>query len=129
MLFLILRRHKSATTIILVNDPYDLPYTIKDSERILRASKHGNEGTRNIFIRAEESFPSGKLPGDLFASEKNKQRLQVFLKSQFRTMSSGLANKELIYFVGLECKNLSTGMEVNEYECNHIEADTAMLYI
>ena len=32
---LILRRNKSATTLVQVNGPYDLPYTIKDSERII----------------------------------------------------------------------------------------------
>ena len=129
MLSLILRHHKSPTTLVLVNDPYDLPYTIKDSERIMQTSRHGSEGTRNILIRAAEGFPSPKSLGDLFASARNKQHLQAFLKNQFRSMSAGLTNKELIYSVDLTCENLTTVMEVNECECNHIEADTAMFYI
>lgn len=92
MLSLILRHHKSATTLVLVNDSYGLSYTIKDSERIMRASKHDSEETRNILITAEKGFLSSKSFDDLFASARNKQRLQAFLKSQFRSMAAGLTN-------------------------------------
>ena len=52
-----LARHKHAEQIICVNDPYNLPYSIKDSERILRQE---NLNIPNIYMKLGDVFPSCK---------------------------------------------------------------------
>ena len=53
----LLARHKHAEQIICVNDPYNLPYSIKDSERILRQE---NLNIPNIYMKSGDVFPSCK---------------------------------------------------------------------
>ena len=52
---MILSRHAEASLIILVNDRYDLPFSIKDDERGRRAAKWSN--IPNIIPKPEDLFP------------------------------------------------------------------------
>ena len=54
----ILSRHRYASQILLVNDRYDMAFSIKDSERNLRSTNPN--GTKNVFIRALDRFPSAR---------------------------------------------------------------------
>ena len=51
-------RHKNASQLLLVNDRYDMVFSIKDSECHLRSNYP--EGTTNIFIRPSDRLPSAR---------------------------------------------------------------------
>ena len=59
MFDVILSRHRHASQILLVNDRYDMAFSIKYSERNLRSTNPN--GTKNVFIRASDRFPSARM--------------------------------------------------------------------
>eukprot|EP00112_Aurelia_sp_Birch-Aquarium-sp1_P018096 Seg4270.2 transcript_id=Seg4270.2/GoldUCD/mRNA.D3Y31 product="hypothetical protein" protein_id=Seg4270.2/GoldUCD/D3Y31 len=126
MFFLITSRHPTASTIILVNDPYDLDFTIKDCEHDRRAKYTG--GSKNVYIRRHEKLPNSRDFNEFFKNKKNKIRLQEFLKNEFAAMVSGESVK-MLYSVQSDCYDLTNKEKVLEFECHHLEADTIIFYI
>ena len=53
---LVISRHQLATKIIMVNDHYNLPYSIKDNERDRR--KQDNLAIPSVFPKLKDKFPS-----------------------------------------------------------------------
>ena len=56
ILVIITSRHADAYIIILVNDRYDIPYSIKDDERDRRAAKYPH--IANVFPKPDDNFPN-----------------------------------------------------------------------
>ena len=50
----VLRRYKSAEQIICINDPYNVSYTIKDSEHILHLK---GTSIKKVYMKSEDIFP------------------------------------------------------------------------
>ena len=128
---MIIGRHLNASMIVLVNDPYDLDISIKDSEHIKRAiDKRYPGGSQNIFIRSMEKLPGSKDFNKFFCNPQNKiRRLQKFLKDQFLYFLNQGNFQQFIYSKQKHCWDLSTGDEMHEFECSQMEADTIMFYI
>ena len=80
-------RHKTASTVIFVCDPYDLETSIKDSEHERRSSTFIG-GSKNVFMRRDDPMPTSRVFNALFNSPGNKMRLQLFLKEEFENLSS-----------------------------------------
>ncbi len=112
---------------MFVNDLYDLPFTIKDSERQL--SSVNPEGTKHVFIRASDKFPSARAFQELLCNPANKQRLQAFLREQFCVLCRGHEHMTFIYSVGPNCWELPAGNRIANFECEHIEAGTILFFI
>ena len=93
---LVLKRHAHAERIICVNDSYEQNYTIKDSERILRQK---NLPVRNVFMKAEDKFPSSKDFHALLGKLENKIRLQALLEKEFRRIAVSTTGTKIIYCV------------------------------
>ena len=130
---LALSRHRNASEIIFVNDPYDLEMSIKDSEHDRRAGASSYlGGTRNVFIRKEDKLPPPKEFQDFFKNPGNKIRLQNFRKNEFSSFSALLPNINFIYSLRNKCwklLNIDENPELKEFECHHIEADTIIFYL
>ena len=94
----ILNRHRHASQILFVNDRYDMAFSIKDSERNLRSTNPN--GTKNLFIRASDRFPSARSFQDFLCNPANKQRLQAFLQEEFSLVCREYPNIVFIYSVG-----------------------------
>jgi len=91
---LVLRRHANADRIICVNDSYDQDYSIKDSESILRRKQLP---IRNVFMKAEDKFPSSRDFQALLGKPENKIRLQAFLQNEFKR-TAATTDTEIIYW-------------------------------
>ena len=128
MFNLIKQRHSVAQTIILVNDPYDIDITVKDSEHDRRATSKFQGGSKNVFIRPNDSLPKSQGFNDFFRNKANKIRLQQFLKTEFSILCSNEAQK-VLYSIQSYCIDLQTGQRREEFECRHMEADTILFYI
>eukprot|EP00112_Aurelia_sp_Birch-Aquarium-sp1_P023025 Seg6709.2 transcript_id=Seg6709.2/GoldUCD/mRNA.D3Y31 product="hypothetical protein" protein_id=Seg6709.2/GoldUCD/D3Y31 len=130
---LALPRHRNASEIIFVNDPYDLEMSIKDSEHARRAGESSYlGGTRNVFIRKEDKLPPSKEFQNFFKNPGNKIRLQHFLRSELNSFSALQPNINFIYSLRNKCwklQNTNENTEIKEFECHHIEADTILFYI
>ena len=125
----IIRRHQNSITIILVNDPYDLPVTVKASEHERRAD--GIQyvgGSKNVFIKPLNKFPSSQELKVFFQNKANKIRLQEFLREEFRIFSSTLSIG-FIYSVQKACEDLQTKESLPHFQCHHFEADTIIFFI
>ena len=72
---IIFSRHRDARLIILVNDRYDLPLTIKDDERQRRAAKH--HLIPNVFPKPDDFFPA--------TAEFNKVMVNLSSKVVYRS--------------------------------------------
>lgn len=130
MFNLVVQRHPTASQIIFVNDPYDLQHSIKDSEHERRTGELPFVGgTRNIFIKRNDELPSPRHFNNMFKNPGNKIRLQQFLKTEFKTLLLQHPDTRFIYSVRERCSDLSTDEEVVELTCQHMEADTILLYI
>ena len=121
---IILSRHAGAHSIILVNDKYDLPFSIKDDEHDRRAAKHPH--IPNVYPKPEDTFPGAAEFNKLMANSGNKVRLQKLVKEQFRT-KVGRVRGGVIYCEGETSINLSTGVVNMDYVFKHPEADTMLL--
>ena len=125
---LITQRHSDAETIVLVNDPYDLEYTVKDCEHDRRANQY-ERGSKNVFIKPNNALPSSREFNEFFKNKDNKIRLQQFLKTEFSIFFSLVDGKTLLYSVQGNCTNLRSNQRLEEFECNHMEADTILFFI
>jgi len=70
-------RHRDARLIILVNDRYDLPFTIKDDEHQRRAAKHHH--IPNVFPKPDDIFSAMAEFNKVMVNSSNKGRLQKLL--------------------------------------------------
>ena len=117
--------HPKASQKIMVNDPYVLPYSIKDGEHIRR--------TRNLAyvgeIKSHDVLPSPKHFNNMFQNSENKIRLQEFLKMEFKSKLAQHLGTKFVYSVRECCCNTSTDKELWELTCLHMEADTILFYI
>ncbi len=121
-------RHRNAHTVVFVNDTYDVPNFTKDSEH-----EHRYAGvSKNIYMKKEDRIPSTREFNEMFKNSKNKIRLQQFLKKEFRDIAQKKVNVQFLYSVRDKCWDLSSDKEDTrkvEFECQHLEADTILLYI
>ena len=74
---IIFSRHRDARLIILVNDRYDLPLTIKDDEHERRAAKHLH--IPNVFPKPDNIFPATDEFNKVMVNSSNKVRLEKLL--------------------------------------------------
>ena len=123
---LITSRHPDAIKLILVNDPYDLPFSLKDDEHDRRS--HGKSITPRVFPKLIDRFPSASEFKIILCGPENKCKLQQLVKIELSRIASTVL-PELIYSCGTSVINLSTGGEVPEFKCNQYEADTIMFSI
>lgn len=123
MVDFVLRRHPNAERIICVNDSYEQDYSIKDSERIHRQKQMS---IKNVFMKAEDKFPSSKEFHALLGKPANKIRLQAFLQKEFQRAAETTGTEIVYCVVGSYARNLTTGEDVPELLCFQAEADTAM---
>ena len=126
---LVLVRHPKSSKIIFVNDPYDLDVSIKDTEHLRRTGLSFVGGTRNVFMKRDDELPTSKHFSNMFKNPGNKIRLQQFLKTEFKTFSLQHPEKSFIYSVRDRCWDLKNDVEMEEFTCQHMEADTILLYI
>ena len=105
-------------------------YSIKDSETILRRKQLP---IRNVFMKAEDKFPSSRDFRALLGKPENKVRLQAFLQNEFQRTAA--TTEVICCVVGSYAKNPTTGDGLSELVCLYIglcfqaEADTAMFAI
>ena len=123
---LITTRHATSTTIICINDPYDCAESIKDDERELRSQKQAH--IPNVYIKAADKFPSANDFKTFLCSSGNKKRLQNLIKSHLTNIAQDL-DHVLIYSVGKECTNLSSGVSLEDLACDQCEADTIIFSV
>ena len=122
----ILARHVNATTIICINDPYDYAESIKDDERELRIQGQGP--IPNVYMKPADLFPTACKFKTILCSAGNKKRLQALIKTQLSERSKSIS-LELVYSVGEDCVNLSTGDTKDSLSFSQGEADTIMLSV
>ncbi|MES9880814.1 MAG: hypothetical protein ABW185_08030 [Sedimenticola sp.] len=121
---IILSRHADARRIILVNDKYDLPFSIKDDEHDRRAAKHTH--VPNVFPQPKDTFPGAAEFNKLMVNSGNKVRLQKLVKEQLKTQI-GRTPCNVIYCEGDKSINLNTGVASGDYVFKHTEADTMLI--
>ena len=127
---LVLACHQKASKINFMNDPYDLDVSIKDSEHERHAGLSYAGGSRNVYIKTDDVLLSSKQLNDFLKNPGNKMRLQHFLKTEFQGLSlQCISEKTFIYSVREQCWDISSGEEVEEFTCQHMEADTILFYI
>jgi hypothetical protein len=116
--------HVDATTIVCINDPYDRTESIKDDERELRIQGKGH--IPNVYMKLTDKFPSIRDFKTFLCSSANKKRLQTLIRSQLCEIAHSI-NQVLLYSVGEDCVNLSSGNVLPDLAFNQCEADTIML--
>ena len=122
----ILHRHSNASSVVFVNDPYDVQDSIKAEEHANRSYVHGS---KNVFIEPSDDLPNKSNMSKFFANKSNKIRLQNFLEKVFRNLSASYPGKDFIYSVQRNCRNLRNGEDLPSYKCSHQEADTIIFFI
>ena len=80
-------------------------------------------------MKREDELPTSKHFNNMFKNPGNKIRLQQFLKSEFKTFSLQHPEKSFIYSVRDRCWDLKNDVEMKEFTCQDMEADTILLYI
>ncbi len=74
MFSVVCARHPKAHTIVFVNDAYEAPISIKDSEH-----GHRYSGTsKNVYMKKKDKIPSSREFSEIFIKSQNKIRLQQF---------------------------------------------------
>ncbi|KAL8565961.1 hypothetical protein ACOMHN_054946 [Nucella lapillus] len=122
---IIFSRHANASPyIILINDKYDLPFSIKDDEHDRRAAKHGH--IPNVFPKPKDTFPGAAEFNQFMVRSGNKVRLQKLVKKKLEAEVAWVGC-EVIYCEGETAVNLSTGVANGDYVFRHPEADTMLL--
>jgi hypothetical protein len=101
-----LSRHTDAGLIFLVNDRYDLPFSIKDDEHERRAAKYHH--IHNVFPKPEDIFPGAVEFNKLMVKSANKVRLQKLVMEQMKAHLDEVEGS-IVYCNGEEAINLSTG--------------------
>ena len=132
MFNLILMRHCKATEFFAVNDYYGSDViNPKDGDHIKGGGNYLGGHTKNIFPSIKRDFPGAKELQDFFRNPLNKIRLQAFLKDYFKTRCKDI-NKRFIYLERNNSEDISRDnlkKSVQRFDCSHLEADTAMLYV
>ena len=111
---------KDYIEIILVNDRYDLSFSIKDDEHERRASKHCHIPA--IYPKPEDYFPGAADFNKVMASSPNNVRLQGLVKEQMKTQANRVPF-EMISCVGQRSTNLSNWMDDTDFVFQHTEAE------
>ena len=124
MCSLITSRHGDAHLVILVNDRYDLSFSIKDDEHDRRAAKQVH--IPNVFPKPGDLFPGATEFNKVMVNSANKVRLQKLVKEHMQ-IKVGLVQDGTIYCEGEMSTNLSTGVVSRDYGFKHPEADTMLL--
>ena len=99
---------------------------IKDTEHIRRTGLSFVGGTRNVFMKRDYELPTSKHFNNMFKNPGNKIRLQQFLKTEKNLQHP---EKSFMYSVRDRCWDLKNDVEMEEFTCQHMEADTILLYI
>ena len=122
---IVLNRHADAQCIIWVNDPYDLPYSIKDNEREMRSQG----SVPNVYMKMQDPFPSASDFKLLLSSSGNKMRIQALIKGELgrQALHHRAINKRMIFSNGQTCIDLTTGVALGDLQFDQAEADTIML--
>ena len=123
MVDFVLQRHPNAEKIICINDSYEQDFSIKDSERIHRQNQMP---IKNVFMNAEDKFPSSKDFYALLGKPANKIRLQAFLKKEFQRVAKTTETQIVYCVVSSYAQNLTMDEDLPELVCFQAEADTAM---
>ena len=92
----VMKRHPKAERLILINDPYTLEYSIKDSEKMKRGD---GEPVPNVYMKAEKEFPANQEFSKSLTKSENKFRMQDFIKDGFRQLADVSEKKKIIYTV------------------------------
>ena len=116
-------RHSGAELIIIINDPYKLPFSIKDDEHNRRLE--GHTGAGNVFPKPHDKFPAPSEFNSFLCYSGNKVRLQDLVKTSLKQSARADC---IIYCVDGESTNLGTGVNSDfHFDFNHAEADTMIL--
>ena len=118
---LVISRHHLATKIIMVNDPYNLLYLIKDGER--DKEKQGNSAIPRVFLKMNDKLSSVSEFNTFLCSDENKARLQHLMKNELFCVAISIS-KELIYSCGELVWNVSKNKKILDFKSNNLEADT-----
>jgi len=84
---IVISRHVDAPLVVLVNDTYDRPFSIKDDEHDRRAARHSH--IPNVFPKPKDNFLGALEFNKIMASSCNKVRLQQLVKEHMKTPSVG----------------------------------------
>ena len=95
----IMSRHIDTSTIIFVNDPYDVAESLKSEEHAKRKFNLYIYGSKNVHIRPMDDLPSKTNLTNFFMNNSNKMRLQEFLRIEFRQQVKSFPEKTYIYSV------------------------------
>jgi len=123
---IVISRHADARLIILVNDRYDLQFSIKDDEHERRAAKH--QHIPNVSPKPEDIFPGSVEFNKLMVNSDNKVRLQKLVMEQMKT-HVGQVKGSIIYCKGEKSIDLSTCVPTTDFGFKHPEADTMLLSV
>ena len=123
---IVLSRHQLAHLIILLNDRYDIHYSIKDDEHDRRAAKCSH--IPNVYPKVDDPFPSAADFNKFMFNSGNKVRLQKLVKQQLEYHVDNV-EADVIYCDGQKSINLTTRMESQAYTFNHPEADTMLVAV
>lgn len=121
---IIFARHIDSSLIILINDKYNIPYSIKDDEHERRAAKHLH--IPNVFPKPGDIFPGAAEFNRLMVNSRNKVRLQKLVKEQL-ILKVEEVQGDIVYCEADKSTNLCTGIESRDYTFEHPEADTMLL--
>ena len=94
---IVFSHHHDTCLLILVNDRYDLPFSLKDDERGRMASQHLY--IQNIYPRPGDVFPGPSEVNSAMANSGNKLRLQKIVKEALK-LKAGRLRRELVYCEG-----------------------------
>lgn len=119
-------RHPDTSEFHLINDRYDVN-DIKDSEHQRRVGSSFIKGSANVFPKRDNQVPSAMELNHFFKNSANKERLQRFLLTEFRDMTS-LADELIYYTLREECVDLQTGRQEPRFTCHQHEADTRIFF-
>ena len=85
MFRLTLERHPNAEEIHLINDRYDVDFSIKKCEQEKRSASYTG-GSRNIYPKVSQVLPSASTFRGFFGNPENKIRLQKLLHVEFQRL-------------------------------------------
>ena len=123
---IIMSRHTDASLVFLVNDMYDIQFSIKDDEHDRRASKF--QSISNIFPKPDDNFPGATEFKKLMMKASNKIRIQKLVRENMRKYAE--TGKSTFMFCDSEGSiNLSTDEPNEHFRFKHAEADTVLLSI
>ena len=84
---IVMSRHTEACIIFLVNDMYDLQYSIKDDEHELRAATF--HSIPNVFPKPTDPFPGATEFKKIMMNSSNKVRIQKLVKENMKICQKG----------------------------------------